>query len=188
MIINLGVKRAPRTRFAPTIATIYSPGTRQSGHRSPVIRENPMKLATPLLIALLSAAAKPLASDLSSYAFVNDDGSLRIDSRTVRLHGIIIPPTDRVCQSNVRPTACAPQAALALNFKIGVNFVHCDIRARRPDGDALARCTVNDEDLAAWLIQQGWAAAAPDAPPEYVVLEKIARQRGIGVWGIPLGG
>ncbi len=138
-----------------------------------------------LLAALLYASAAP-ASDLSSFAFVNDDGSLRIRGQTVRLYGIIIPPTDQSCQDNVRPIHCAPRAALALNFKIGTNFVHCDIRERRPDGDVIARCTVNKEDLAAWLIQQGWAAAAPNAPPEYVVLEKIARQRGFGVWGIPI--
>ena len=188
MINNRTAKRECRVRIASPIAMMVCPdrGTAHTGR--PPFDEDAMKPAIPLCVALLLILPKPLASDLSSYAFVNDDGSLRIDNRTVRLHGIIIPPTDRVCQSNVRPTACAPQAALALNFKIGVNFVHCDIRARRPDGDALARCTVNDEDLAAWLIQQGWAAAAPDAPPEYVVLEKIARQRGIGVWGIPLGG
>ena len=36
------------------------------------------------------------------------------------------------------------------------------------------------------LLRQGWAAALPDAPYEYKVLEKIARTRGIGIWGIPL--
>jgi endonuclease YncB( thermonuclease family) len=143
--------------------------------------------AIPLLVALASSVTPILAADLSSFAFVNDDGSLRIRGQTVRLDGIIIPPTDRACQSNVRPIRCAPQAALALNFKVGTHFVHCTIRERRPNRDLIARCTVDDEDLAAWLIQQGWAAAAPDAPPEYVVLEKIARHRGIGVWGIPIG-
>jgi|GEM_PF-5569596 len=37
------------------------------------------------------------------------------------------------------------------------------------------------------LVALLYAAAAPDAPPEYVVLEKIARHRGVGVWGIPIG-
>ena len=147
-----------------------------------------MKRLLPLVLALLLLSVRASTSDLSSYAFVNDDGSLRINGRTVQLDGIIIPPTDQACQSNIRPIRCAPQAALALNFKIGVNFVHCDIKERQPNGDVIARCTVNDEDLAAWLIQQGWAAAAPNAPPEYVVLEKIARQRGFGVWGIRIGG
>jgi endonuclease YncB( thermonuclease family) len=145
-----------------------------------------MKRLLPLGFALL-ISAQASTSDLSSYAFVNDDGSLRINGHDVRLDGIIIPPTDQACQSNIRPIRCAPQAALALSFKIGVNFIHCDIKERQPNGDVTAHCTVNGEDLAAWLIQQGWAAAAPNAPPEYVVLEKIARQRGFGVWGISIG-
>ena len=107
-----------------------------------------------------SATRRPIcpaapASDLSSFAFVNDDGTLRIRGQTVRLFGIIIPPTDQGCQDNVRPIHCAPRAALALNFKVGTNFVHCDIRERLPNDDVLASCTVNDEDLVAWLIQQG---------------------------------
>ena len=131
----------------------------------------------PLLIALLYAAAAP-ASDLSSFAFVNDDGTLRIRGQTVRLFGIIIPPTDQGCQDNVRPIHCAPRAALALNFKVGTHFVHCDIRERLPNDDVLASCTVNDKDLAAWLIQQGWPPPRPTLHPNMSCWKKSP---GIGV-------
>lgn len=142
--------------------------------------------AISLLFGLLLPSATMLASDFSSYAFVNDDGTLRIGSQTARLYGIIVPAFDQACASTVHPVECRPRdAALALKFKVGSNFVHCDIKERKPDGSVLATCTVNDQDLASWLIQQGWAAAAPDAPPEYVVLEKIARHRGVGMWALP---
>lgn len=141
------------------------------------------------IISLMSIGWLPAeAWDLSSYAFVNDDGSLRIRGKTIHLFGIIIPPTDRSCQSFVRPVICGSRAALALDFKIGVNFVHCDVRGENPDRSLIAFCQVDDDDLAAYLLRQGWAAAAPDGPPEYAVLERIARHRGIGVWGIPLDG
>ena len=42
------------------------------------------------------------------------------------------------------------------------------------------------EDLSAYLLELGWAVALPDAPFEYQTLEKIARNRGVGVWGIPV--
>ncbi|MEZ5574574.1 MAG: hypothetical protein R3F44_02580 [Candidatus Competibacteraceae bacterium] len=128
-------------------------------------------------VALLYAAS---ASDLSSFAFVNDDGTLRIRGQTVRLFGIIIPPTDQGCCDNVRPIHCALRAALALeNFWRRVQLP-CSLRypGTSLNDDVLASCTVNDEDLAAWLIQRVVAAAAPDAPPEYVVLKKSP---GIGV-------
>ena len=48
----------------------------------------------------------------------------------------------------------------------------------------MALCRVGDEDLSAYLLTRGWAVALPDAPFEYSALEKIARQQGIGVWGL----
>ena len=63
---------------------------------------------------------------------------------------------------------------------------------RREDGSYWGQCRVNatrfdeGEDLAAYLLEKGWALALPDAPFEYQALERIARQREFGVWGIPV--
>jgi endonuclease YncB( thermonuclease family) len=127
-----------------------------------------------------------LAHGVSSYALVQDDASMRIDGRTYRLHGIYVPPTDQSCREFERPMRCSTRAALALEFKIGVNFVRCEPRAKNDDGTISAYCTVNGEDLAAYLLERGWALALPDAPFEYQALEKIARSRGLGVWGFPV--
>ena len=60
------------------------------------------------------------------------------------------------------------------------------------DGTIIGRCragaTPHDpgDDLSAWMLSRGWALARPDAPFEYQALEKIARERGLGVWGIPI--
>jgi endonuclease YncB( thermonuclease family) len=144
-----------------------------------------------LLVGLWLATTGALA-DFSSYAFVEDDGTLRIDNKTVRLYGIYIPPSDQDCRTFERPVKCAPQAALALDFKIQ-SFVHCEEKGRERDGTVIGLCRVGrgsfsqGEDLSAYLLEQGWALALPDAPFEYQALEKIARSRGIGVWGIRVG-
>jgi endonuclease YncB( thermonuclease family) len=63
---------------------------------------------------------------------------------------------------------------------------------RNEDRSLVGRCRVNSsrfdpgEDLSAYLLEQGWAVALPDAPFEYQTLEKIARSRGFGVWGTPV--
>ena len=63
---------------------------------------------------------------------------------------------------------------------------------RNEDRSVIGRCRVNStsfdpgEDLSAYLIQQGWAVALPNAPFEYQAMEKIARSRGFGVWGTPV--
>ena len=142
------------------------------------------------VLALLSTV--PLAArELSSSARVNDDGSLRISGKTVHLYGIHIPQTDATCSRNRMPPFCGSRAAIALDFKIS-GFVRCDIRGERSDGSLVGWCRVKassfseGEDLSAYLLEYGWAVALPDAPIEYQALEKIARTRQVGMWGIPV--
>jgi endonuclease YncB( thermonuclease family) len=135
-----------------------------------------------MLIALPAAAA----TEISSYAFVQEDGSLKVSGYVVHLFGIYVPPTDQTCYTFVRPMPCGTRASLALDFKIGAEFVHCTQLARNSDDSIIASCTARGEDLSAWMLQKGWAVALPDAPVEYEAMEKIARSRGLGVWGLPV--
>jgi endonuclease YncB( thermonuclease family) len=137
--------------------------------------------------AMLSAIVSHHASaEISSFAFVQPDATLRVSGETIRLYGIYVPPTDQSCRMFERPIECGTRASLALDFHIGVEFVHCEERVRYQDGSLSALCRVRGEDLSAWMLQKGWALALPDAPFEYTALEKIARARGLGVWGIPI--
>jgi endonuclease YncB( thermonuclease family) len=142
------------------------------------------------LAATLMALASPLFAvaddEISSYAFVQDDGSMRIGGELVRLYGVYIPPSGQTCYEFTRPLQCGSRASLALDFKIGAEFVRCKLQTRNPDGSAMGFCTARGEDLAAFMLQSGWALALPDAPFEYAALEKIAQSRGVGVWGIPI--
>ena len=93
----------------------------------------------------------------------------------------------------MRPVRCASRAVLALEFKIQ-GFVYCVESSRNADGSLNARCFVNrghfdeGEDLGAYLIEQGWAVATPDAPFEYRTLERIARHHDRGIWGRSVDG
>lgn len=148
-----------------------------------------MRSALAFVIILCSLLASlSVRADIVGPAFVQDDGSLVVDQRTIHLFGIHIPQTDRECRTFIRPVRCSSRAALALDFKIQ-GFVHCQAKSKNPDGSINAVCAVNKnfssegEDLSAYLLKQGWAAALPSAPFEYHVLEKIARRRSLGVWG-----
>ena len=142
-----------------------------------------------LLLALAALAPVRWATaqeEFSSFASVQEDGSLRVAGNRVHLYGIYIPPTGQSCYTFVRPVACGSRAALALDFKISGDFVHCLPRATNPDGSIMASCSAGNQDLSAWMLQQGWAVARPDAPFEYAALERIAQSKGIGIWGIPV--
>ena len=129
--------------------------------------------------------------EISSYAFVNEDGSLRIKRKTIHLYGIHIPKTSLNCRTSQIPPACGTRAAIALEFKIK-GFVRCEIIEENSDGSYTGWCRVNasrfdeGEDLSAYLLERGWAVALPDAPVEYQALEKIAYRRGFGIWGIQI--
>ncbi len=141
-------------------------------------------------VMLVLTAPTTHAADIAGAATrIGDDGSLSIHGRAVRLAGIYVPPTSRFCRTFESPVHCGSRAALALDFHIGARLVYCNVLARDTDGSAIASCWINGrylgerDDLAAWLISEGWALALPDAPFEYVALERIARAQERGVWG-----
>jgi len=143
-------------------------------------------------LACIVLSASPLfAYEISSSAIINEDGTLRIKGKTIHLYGIHIPRTNRTCRSNQLPTVCGSRAAVALDFKID-GFVRCEILDELEDGSSVGWCRVNasrfdeGEDLSAYLLENGWAVALPDAPFEYQTLEKIAQSRQFGVWGTPV--
>jgi endonuclease YncB( thermonuclease family) len=144
-----------------------------------------------VLANCLSVASSTNAYEISSYAAINEDGTLRIKGKTVKLFGIYIPDTERTCSTNRIPPVCGSRASVALEFKID-GFVRCELLERNKDRTYTGLCRVNvsafdeGDDLSAYLLQKGWAVALPDAPIEYQTLEKIARSRSFGVWGIPV--
>ncbi len=149
------------------------------------------RIAVPIVLALALAAAtaQVAARDtIVGHAIVRDDGTLLIKSRVVALFGIYLAPTDRQCREWIRPVRCAARGVLALDFKVR-GFVTCLSRGEDDEGRVHAICYLGrtgldpGEDLGAYLIEQGWALALPNAPFEYHAIERIAQSRGLGVWG-----
>jgi endonuclease YncB( thermonuclease family) len=145
-----------------------------------------------IVVALVVAALvffltpRTAAQEISNFATAQEDSSLLIDGNRVRLYGIYVPPTGQTCQTFMRPMPCGTRAQLALNFRIEGHFIHCTPRSLNSDGSLTASCFVEGEDLSEWMLQRGWALALPDAPFAYGAMERIAKARGIGVWGIPV--
>lgn len=141
-----------------------------------------------ILLLLMLAMHTASARELVGHAIVRSDGSLLIKEQVVHLDGIYLPPTDRQCRDWIRPVRCDSRAVLALDFKVK-GFIRCITRSENTDRSLNAVCYVDrtsfepGEDLAAYLLERGWAVALPSAPFEYHAIEKIALSRGMGVWG-----
>lgn len=176
----------PGRNIAP-FANFSNPGVRVSRPRLAADRVG----AALLLACSLCLSAAVYAWELHSYASINEDASLLISGNTIHLAGVHIPETERTCKTSIRPPVCGSRAKVALEFKID-RFVRCEILSRNRDQSLNGRCFVDSgyfdqgEDLAAYLLERGWAVALPNAPIDYQTLEKIARARGFGIWGIPV--
>jgi endonuclease YncB( thermonuclease family) len=143
-------------------------------------------------LALLLLGSPADAAEIQSYAIVQDDGSLRVQGKTIRLFGIYTPSTAQNCRSDFRPPLCGDRAARALKVLIR-GFVRCLPQAKLEDGSISAVCYVDASsitkppvDLGARLIEEGLALARPEAPFEYHALERLAQANGRGLWGFPV--
>lgn len=69
------------------------------------------------LFAGLAPVQWAAADEICSFAFVQQDGSLKISGYLVRLYGIYVPPTDQTCFTFIRPAPCVTKASLPMDFK-----------------------------------------------------------------------
>jgi endonuclease YncB( thermonuclease family) len=144
---------------------------------------------TLLWLSLLTAGpAAGAPRILDGLAIVQNDGSLRVAGETVYLYGVYLPRLERTCRTLVRPTRCGAPSILVLNDLVD-GFVRCQVvRQGRDAVQGICTQAGRDlfgprEDIAATLVQRGWALAADNAPPEYRALEALARSREVGLWG-----
>ncbi len=143
-----------------------------------------------LVVAAIAFGQDVVAAPaIQSYAIVQDDATLRVRGKTIRLYGVYIADRRPFCGRTYRPARCQTRAAVALASRIQ-GFVRCVPQVQYRDRSIGAFCTVNGTgtpnqqiDLGAYLIEQGWAVALPHAPFAYHTLQEIAKVNRRGVWG-----
>jgi endonuclease YncB( thermonuclease family) len=136
-----------------------------------------------LLLVGTTLVQRPVAADeVTSYAIITENGLLRIRGEFYRLDGLYIPQVSNLCDSSFTHVSCEVRNAVqALNSRIN-GFVHCVDHGVNADGTLSAYCSFGDDDLGAFLVRNGYAMAAPNAPYQYFALENLARHQGRGLW------
>ena len=173
------------------VGTIASPA-RSNGDRPP---EEPgaRRLLGALLVpalALLAGsqtlpawAAEMAPQAVSGPATVIDGSTLEIGGRRLRLYGIDAPDLDQTCSDgHERDYSCGRGAAEALAARIGGESVTCAPRGADPDGTARALCRRDGDDLAAWMVTNGYAIADRSASAAYEAQDRSAWGRRVGLW------
>jgi endonuclease YncB( thermonuclease family) len=137
-----------------------------------------------IALALLLTAA-PAMAEINGPARVVDAGTIEIGSNLVSLFGIEAPQSEQVCEREGAAWRCGQDAEWALAERLERHWALCDEKSADRSGRISAICYLggrNGIDVNAWLIEQGWALAHPDAPDAYRALESAAQRAGRGLW------
>ena len=136
------------------------------------------------LALLLAAVMLPgsVLADFSGRASVIDGDSIEVAGREIRLHGIDAPEGRQTCIAQGKRWRCGRRAARALARRISGKRVTCAQRDRDRYGRIVAVCRQGGQDLAAWLVAEGWALAYRRHSMAYVDEEAAARAARRGIW------
>ncbi len=142
-----------------------------------------LKQLLSLAIALAAAlgawwAVQPAGRAVTGVAQVTDGDSLRVNGVEIRLKGIDAPELRQTCEREGRPYRCGQEARSVLLRRLSESEITCRIEGRDRYRRALATCSLDGDDIGAWLVEQGWAVGYRDYERE----EARARSRSVGLW------
>ncbi|SHF08355.1 hypothetical protein SAMN02745157_1597 [Kaistia soli DSM 19436] len=111
-------------------------------------------------------------------------GTLNLGGRKVQLAGITPPESGVRCRTAPDAEAfdCAFLSMQALRQRLRARGVECRLSTLETIGVEPAPCRIGGTDLSEWLVEQGWAEPAADAPEDYRTAEDTARCAGVGIW------
>jgi endonuclease YncB( thermonuclease family) len=108
-------------------------------------------------------------------------GLIKARGRDFRLAGISAPDFEVRCGEGTAAWPCGRMARAALRRFVRGRAIECIVPAGADEIPNPAECRVaGGEDLAAWLVAQGWARAKGAT---YEALEAKAREEKLGLWG-----
>jgi endonuclease YncB( thermonuclease family) len=136
-----------------------------------------------VLLFLTLFLASPAFADVTGTASIIDADTLEIHGTRIRLIGIDAPENGQLCTEPDGSTwRCGQKAALALSDYINRRPVECVGDKKDRYKRLLAVCHLDDVDLNAWLVEEGWAVAYRRYSTVYVEQEERAEANKKGIW------
>jgi endonuclease YncB( thermonuclease family) len=141
-----------------------------------------ISFAAILLLAFYSSTTHA-AEVISGIPHIVDGDTVVIGTTKIRLASIDAPESDQVCiDADRKPWTCGIEARDRLTAHIGNRSIDCVPTGVDAYDRTLAICTIGEESLNAWMVQQGWALAFVRYSKRYVPEEETARAAGRGLW------
>ncbi|MBK5565243.1 thermonuclease family protein [Ensifer sp. SSB1] len=108
-------------------------------------------------------------------------GVIQFDKLTLQIGGIEPEQADRTCETGGKSWPCGIVARTAFRNFLRARAVSCDMPEGSAGSSATASCSLGGQDLAAWLVDNGWATPLPGSPLE--TRADAARQAKLGFYG-----
>jgi endonuclease YncB( thermonuclease family) len=136
-----------------------------------------------IIIAFALSICSANAAEIGGVPHIVDGDTITIAHVKIRLDGIDAPETDQVClDRQAARWTCGIEARNQLSLHIAERAVHCTPSGMDVYRRVLADCRLDEEDLNAWMVQQGWALAFVQYSKAYVADEASARNARRGMW------
>ena len=133
-----------------------------------------------LLVIMGTAPASDIIVGQSS---VIDGDTIEVRGERIRLFGIDAPESAQMCVTMAGGNwPCGRRASFALADHIGVRNVTCTKRGTDRWSRTIATCRVQNGDIQAWMVANGWALAFVRYSRTYASSQAQARQTKAGMW------
>lgn len=124
-----------------------------------------------------------VGGSVTGHASVVSGDTLQVNGQRIRLASIDAPELEQNCKKDGEPWPCGRAAANALEDFLGNRTVTCLERGRDRERRMVALCEADGEDVAAWLVLNGWALAyARYSDGSYSARQRRAEREKRGLW------
>jgi endonuclease YncB( thermonuclease family) len=124
---------------------------------------------------VMQVLTRPVAVDTSTFL---------VGRARVKLSGVEAPMVGKRCDLTGGGTwPCGAKARTALRAWLRARSIRCEVPADFAESTSRTEssCTLDNKDIGAWLVENGWAEAAPGS--RYEEAEAKARAARLGLWG-----
>ncbi|MEX6505826.1 thermonuclease family protein [Jiella sp. M17.18] len=125
---------------------------------------------------------EPAKPQLLSLPIAVDAGHIAYRQGVITLPGVDPLPLSAACGSGADARPCGVRSRTELRRFLRGRSIECDVPSDFGEkrSAATTACSVDGEDIGAWVVANGWAKAVPGGP--YVKAEDAARQAHLGIW------
>jgi endonuclease YncB( thermonuclease family) len=138
-----------------------------------------------IVVALLLLFPAAAMAEVSGSAMVMDGDTVTVEGQDISLYGVNAPSIVQSCGIDEGMWQCGWEAANRLEEIIAGRSVTCTDIVEDENGHMVGRCSVEGEDLAGAMVDEGLAVANADTGADYQARAMAASDAKVGMWSGP---